>query len=64
MVVRNHVFDAFLKEVLSLVGKMGVAATVALRSPGPQDPTKKLAHWVDLFGQLLSGKNVFEIFGP
>ena len=29
-------------------GKMGVAASLAPRSLGPQDPTKKLAQWVDL----------------
>ena len=40
-----------------------MAATVAPRGLGPQDPTKNLAHWVDLLGQLLSRKNVFEIFG-
>ena len=30
----------------------------------PQDPTKKLAHWVDLLGQPLSQKKVFENMGP
>ena len=45
-------------------GKMGVAATVAPRGLGPQDPTKKLAHWVDLLGRPLSRKHLFEIFGP
>ena len=43
---------------------MSVAATVAPTGLGPQDPPKKLAQWVDLLGQLLSRKNVFEIFGP
>ena len=43
---------------------MGVAATVAPRGLGPQDPTKKLAHWVDHLSQPLSQKHVFEIFGP
>ena len=43
---------------------MGVFATVAPRGLGPQDPTKKLAQWVDLWGQPLSRKHVFEIFGP
>ena len=51
---RNHIFD----------GKMGMAALVAPRGLGPLDSTKKLAHQVDLLGQPLSRKNVFEIFGP
>ena len=62
--VKNHVFDAFLKEILFLGGRMGVAATVAPRGLKPQDPTKKLAQWVDLLSQQLSRKHVFEIFGP
>ena len=43
---------------------MGVAATVAPRGLGPQNQAKKLAQWVDLLGQPLSRKHVFEIFGP
>ena len=43
---------------------MGVAATVAPKGLGPQDPTKKVAHWVDLLGQLLTLKLVFQDFGP
>ena len=42
---------------------MGVAATLAPKGLGPQDPTKKLAHWVELLGQPLSQKNVFENLG-
>ena len=38
---------------------MGVAATVAPKGLGPQDSTKKSAHWMDLFGQTLSQKTVF-----
>ena len=34
----------------------------APNSRGPQDPTEKLAHWVDLLGQPLSRNNVFDIF--
>ena len=45
-------------------GKMGVAATVAPKGLGPQDPTKKLAHWVDLLGKPLTLKLVFKkIYG-
>ena len=29
---------------------------------GPQDPTKKLAHWVDLLGQPISRKTIFKNF--
>lgn len=35
-------------------GEIGVAATLAPKGLGPQDPAKKWAHWVDLFGQPLS----------
>ena len=35
---------------------MGVAATVAPKGFGPQDPTKKLASWVELLSQPLSWK--------
>ena len=45
LVVRNHVFDAFLKEILFLAGKWGVAPM----DLEPQDPTKKLAHWLDFW---------------
>ena len=31
---------------------------------GPQDPTKKLAQWVELLGQPISRKHVFEILVP
>ena len=40
---------------------MGVAATRAPDGLGPPNPTKKLAHWVDLLGQSLSRNHVFEI---
>ena len=49
---------------LSFGGEMGVAATLALKGLGPQDPTKKLAHRVELLGQPLSQKKVFENLGP
>ena len=31
---------------------------------GPQNPTEKAGYWGDLFGELLSRNNVFEIFMP
>jgi len=34
--------------------KMSVATTRAHNGPGPPNPTKKLAYYVDLLGQLLS----------
>ena len=43
---------------------MGVAATVPPKGLKPQDPTKKLAHRVNLFGQPLTRKLVFKNFGP
>ena len=43
---------------------MGVAATLAPKGLGHKDPTKKLAHWVDLLGQLFSKNNVFKKLGP
>ena len=50
----------FLKEILFL----GVAATLAPKGLGPQDPTKKLADRVELLGQPLSQEKVFENLGP
>ena len=43
---------------------MGVAATLAPKGLGPQDATKKLAYRVELLGQPLSQKKVFENLGP
>ena len=43
---------------------MGVTATVAPKSLRPQDPTKKLAQWVELLGQPLSRKHVIKNFRP
>ena len=43
---------------------MGVAVTLAPKSLRPQDPTKKLAHLVELLGQPLYQKKVFENLGP
>ena len=37
-------------------GKIGVATTLAPKGLEPQDPTKKLAHRVELLGQPLSQK--------
>ena len=62
--LRNHVFDAFFERNPIYGGKMGVAATVTPRRLVSKDPTKKLVQWVDLLGQPLSRKHVFEIFGP
>ena len=41
----------------------GMAAMVAPKDLGPQDPTKKLAHWGDLLGQQLSRKPISKHFG-
>ena len=42
---------------------MGVAPTMVRKGLGPQDLTKKMAHWVNLFGQQLTRKLVFKNFG-
>ena len=42
---------------------MGVAATLAPKALGPQDPTKNLAHQVELLGQPLSQEIVSKIEG-
>ena len=39
-----------------------MATSRAPNGLGPPNPTKKLAHWVDLLGQPLSRNHVFEIF--
>ena len=41
-----------------------MAATLAPKGLVPQDQTKKLAHRVELLGQPLSLKKVFENVGP
>ena len=41
---------------------MGVAILRAPNGPGPPNPTKRLAHWVHLLGELLSRNHVFEHF--
>ena len=41
-------------------GKIGVAATRDPNSLGPPNPTKNLAHWLDLLGQPLFQNNFFE----
>ena len=43
---------------------MGVAATLAPKGMGPQDPTKKLAHVGVLLGHLLSQNRVSELSDP
>ena len=60
----NHDFYAFFEKNHIFGDKMGVAATVAPKGLGPQDPTKKLAKWVDLLGQPLSQEPVIINFWP
>ena len=43
--------ELFKKHIVG--GKIGVAATLMPKGLGPQNPTKKLAHWVDLLDQPL-----------
>ena len=56
--MRNYDFNDLLKKS-NFCGTMGVAATVAPKGQGSQDPTKKLSHRVDLLGQPLFRKPVF-----
>ena len=60
--MRNPDLYAFLKK-FNFWRKMGVAATLAPKGLRPQDPTKKLAHWVELLGQPLSQKKFSKVFG-
>ena len=43
---------------------MGVATTLAPKGLGPQDPTTKLVHWVELLGQPLSRKRFNNLVPP
>ena len=58
LVVRNHDFDA-LKNYIQVGEEMGHQGI-----RGPQDPTKKLAQWVDLLGQPFTviSKTCFQNF--
>ena len=47
LVMRNNDFDAF-QEKSYFLRENGLAATIARKGLGPQGPSKKLAHWVDL----------------
>ena len=60
--MRNHNVDAFWKKKYFLVGKMGVAATVAPKSPGPQDPTEKVGPLGGPFESTIISKTCFQKF--
>ena len=65
--IRNQGFEAYFSFFIfwdTFGGKIGVATTRAPDDLGPQNPTTKLAHWVDFLGRLLSRKCVFKIFSP
>ena len=68
LVMRNPSYDANFSFLIFFLcatfgGKMDVAATRApYNGLRPQNPTKMLTHRVDLLGQPLSRKHVFEIF--
>ena len=65
LVVINQSYDAYFSVLIFLAtfdGKMGVVTTRDPNGLGPPNPTKKLGHWVELLGQSLSRKYVFEIF--
>ena len=54
LVMRNQSYNAYFWFLATFGTKMGVATTCALNVLGLQDPTKRLAHWVDLLGLSLS----------
>ena len=62
LVLTNPGFGPYL---LFLALKRGAAPQVPIMSLGPQNPTKKLTHWEDLLGHLLSRNNVsnFSVLG-
>ena len=67
LVMRNHSFGPYLpfSIFLALRGpKKGRGPTRTGMGLGPQNLTIKLAHWVDLLGQLLSRNHDFEIWRP
>ena len=64
LMMENHDSKVFLKKHSIFGRKMGLAATLVPKGLVPQDPTKKLAFRVELLGQPLSHKNVFENLGP
>ena len=51
---KNHIFGR----------TMGVQPPRWRQGSGTSRPDQKLAQWVDFFGQPLSRKHVFKIFGP
>ena len=54
LVVRNQSYEAYFSVLIvwaTFGGKMGVANTRAPYGLGPPNPTKKLAHLVDLLSQ-------------
>ena len=56
----NVVYGPILhfKKICFLSGKMSVGAMLTRKGLGPQNPTKKLAHRMDLLGQPLSQNRV------
>ena len=67
LVMRNHSFGPYLPFSIfwALRGpKKGRGPTRTGMGLGPQNLTIKLAHWVDLLGQLLFRNHDFEIWRP
>ena len=59
-VMRNSDFDAFQK-ICIFSGKMGETATLTPKGLWLQNPTKNLAHCMDLLNQPLSQNRGFKI---
>ena len=66
LMARNNDFDAFLKNSYFWRenGRGRYGGAKGSEASWPQDPTKKLAQWVDILGQPLSRKHVLKYFGP
>ena len=58
LILSNDAYFPFLIFWATFGGKMGVANMCAPNGLGPPNPTKKLAHWMDLLGRLLSRNHV------
>ena len=70
LAMRNSSYDAYSlfkyinKEPTSSVIGMAIMIMMAINGLGPLNPTKKLAHLLNLLSQLLTQNRVFEISRP
>ena len=64
LVMRNHECDAFLKKILFLAGKMGVATTVVPKPKGfgALRPNQKVGPLGEPFGSIVNLETCFQKF--